>query len=203
MLFKSLFSFLLALSVLAGGVVANEPTTNTSIVHSDKYPGGTVHTLSTGIEILELPQGFNDSLLALNTSYLIELRKADPAAVLPTIPGVPLPKTPEIKNKAGPPYYAAYKCLTKDNSPSYKNSLINGHDIVALGNTWCCTGLYMPQWGVQCTIMNTDGNAKASICQTVVGGPGVTCAPCYAAGGGIIQIVSWCTQKQKAEGTIR
>jgi hypothetical protein len=203
MLFKSILTVFSTLSMLAGGIVANMPASGeASIVRSDKYPGGTVYTLSTGLEILELFNGtFDDNLPALNMTYLLELRKADPGAVLPTIPGVPLPKPQEVNGEA-PPYYGYSKCLTKDTSPNYKNSLYNGYVIRALGNAWCCAhGIYMP-WGGACTIMSTSGNAKAVICKAQGDGPGAMCAPCYAAGTAILQIVAWCKVNDKAEGVV-
>jgi hypothetical protein len=60
-------------------------------VLSDKYRAGSVHTLSTGLEILQLPEGIDDSLPALNISYLVELRKADPAVFLPPSQASPFP----------------------------------------------------------------------------------------------------------------
>jgi hypothetical protein len=201
MLFNIIISVLTALFLLTGGAIVD--ASEASIVHSEKHPGGTVHTLSTGLQLLELFHGTDKSLPALNTTHLIELRKADPAARLPTIPGVPLPKREEVNSSKAPPYFGAHKCLTKSTSPLAQYSINNGNDIAALGNAWCCAhGIYYP-WGGACTIMNTNWNAKAVICKAMGDGPGAMCAPCWAAGGGILEIASLCKDGLQAEGVIQ
>jgi hypothetical protein len=111
----SLVSFLFLLAGSVHSVPLSDAVPN-GVIRSDKYPNGTIHTFSNGVELLELSNRIDPNLPALNIPHLIKLRKADPSAKLPEIPGVRPPKVDEASGTA--PSYGSHECLTKGDSPS-------------------------------------------------------------------------------------
>jgi hypothetical protein len=202
---KFIISFVSFLLLLLAGSVHSVPLTDAApngSIRSEKYPNGTIYTFSNGVELLELSNNVDPNLPALDIAHLLKLRKADPFAVLPEIPGVRPPKVNDASQYA--PSYGAHECLTKGDSPSYWNSLTNGHNLANLGATWCCvTGTGYP-FVASCTVMNTDGKAKASICKSQYEWSKLkVCVPCYHAGTAILKIVALCRKNDKVEGKIK
>jgi hypothetical protein len=73
-------------------------------------------------------------------------------------------------------------------------------DITSLGQAW----YYVHSLGMPLvfsyTIIKTGGSVEANICKSQSNDLIKACVPCYRAGTAVLQIVAFCTKKQRTEG---
>jgi hypothetical protein len=108
------------------------------------------------IEVIYLPEGFDMSHPALNTSRLIEMRKEDPDATLPRLPE----DLPIVKVQAETKLF----CETSGASPASAHVLLNSFYLHQLGDTFCCQKEFKCTKMAQIMGAGTDICAKKGVC---------------------------------------
>jgi hypothetical protein len=139
------------------------------------------------IEMLVLPDGFDiTSHQALNLSHLIELRQADPQAILPELPENLTTVMADIETKVF--------CETTWGSPQQIYVIQNGVTLNKIGDAWCCQN--SAQW--PCTKMTKFNTAATDIC-AMQG----RCVKCDVAGSANLLIAANCVNNGRAGGYVR
>jgi hypothetical protein len=139
------------------------------------------------VEMLTLPEGFDMSHPALNYTRLLEMREADPQAILPQLPEDIPTVMVDIETKV--------ICETSDASPMQAHILYNANTLFKISEAWCCQYKPLPN---KCTKLTGWITAGTDICATEN-----TCTKCYNAATANQLIASYCVKGLKAGGYVR
>jgi hypothetical protein len=118
---------------------------------------------------------------------LLEMREADPQAILPQLPEDIPTVMVDIETKVF--------CETSDASPMQAHILYNANTLFKISEAWCCQYKPLPN---KCTKLTGWITAGTDICATEN-----TCTKCYNAATANQLIASYCVKGLKAGGYVR
>ncbi|KAF8543732.1 hypothetical protein BDD12DRAFT_874202 [Trichophaea hybrida] len=166
------------------GMVLSHPASEVGTVKEVKFDSE-ITTTDGYYDMLALPYIlFDDPLIAAatNVTHLIELKKQDPNAKLPTLPEHIVEKY-KVKPKAATQAKDVLLCQTSQASPPSVWVEKNGNYLLSIGKPWCCSN----QKFQACTRMAISGKAGTDICAM----QGI-CVRCSWAGNANKQIANLC-----------